>query len=767
MLRKLTLAILIFIMIAGLASGKTHIRGFILDEESGEPLPVANVIVKGTNRGGATNLDGFFTIPNMDPGKYTLHVSYLGYNSREVEIELKEGSIETFRIEISPQSMRLEEVVYTEDQLDEDEIRQSARVSTIPVDGNTIRKLPALGGEVDVLRALQAVPGVKASSDISSNLYVRGGSADMTLIQMDQSTIYNPAHLFGIFSTFNSDAVKHLELMKGAFPAEYGGRAGSVLNVVSNEGNRRKAEGLASVGIISARGALEGPLPNKRGSYALSGRRTYFEPVLEMLRNSSESMSDLPDYFFYDTNGKINLDLSDRTTFTFGGYVGQDELTAEFGPDDSRMNIGTEWGNQTVHARVRHVLPVSSFITFGATFSRYHSDFYFENEGIIFQDFQNTFQDAAFRTDYEYYGLDNHKIKTGIDFHIYDVNTTQDVEDTRVMTIDTTNTNLSHYIQDEWKIGSQFEIMPGIRWTWHEDGNLFRVDPRLAFLYHYDTKTRLKLAGGRYHQWIELVAFGEGFSFTDMWIPFDGTLDPTYSDQVVIGIEHDPTDDTEITFETYYNDFNDLHMMDQSVDRGKSMEDVFYTGEGYAYGFEWMLRKKSGRLNGWIGYSLAWSKRKFPDPSASGRIYNEGDWFYPKWDRRHDFIIVGNYKLSNRWDVSTQWRYNTGQGYTRALGIYTTQPYNVGTEYSPNEFRTAHYGEQNNYRLPADHRLDLTFTYNHKFFGQDAKLNLSVYNVYNRRSIWFRDYDTDENPVEASDVKLLPILPLVSYEVRF
>ncbi len=738
------------------------LKGFVIDGTSGEPLPLANVELQDMNRGGATNLDGFFAIPNLEPGIYTLKVSYLGYHDARIEVEVSIQPMDPINVELLPKSVRLEEVVYTVETVDDDKIRQSARVSTMPIDAQTVRNIPSLGAEMDVLRAIQAIPGVKASSEISSALYVRGGSPDMTLIQMDQSTVYNPSHLFGLFSTFNADAVKHIQLMKGGFPAEYGGRMGSVLEVVTNEGNRRETEGLVSIGIISARAAIEGPLPKKRGSYALSGRRTYFDMLIDALRKSSDEYKDLPDYFFYDGNGKINLDLTGKTTLTLGGYIGLDILTAEMGPDDSRLDMKTYWGNQTSTTRLRHVLGDYGFITFGVAYSQYRSGFEMHNEESLLFQFKNRFSDTMLRTDFEYYAVGNHRLKTGIEARRYSVEVINRNEDVNYGSIDTTNWNVAHYIQDVWRIGAQFELLPGIRWYWHQDGNFLRLDPRMAMVYHYNEQTRLKLAGGRYHQWIDIISAGEGISFFDIWMTNDGSVAPSYADQIVLGFEHDPRPNLEFTFETYYTGLRELNIFDQNIDRGIDMDDVFLKGEGFAYGYEWMLRQKSGRLSGWIGYSLSWSKRRFPET-----YINQGDWYFPKWDRRHDVIAVGTYRLSRKWDMSAQWRYNTGQGYTRALGQYTLYLARLDNSNFPDANRRLLYGEQNNYRLPADHRLDVTFTYRHKLFGQEAKLYLSIYNLYNHRAIWFRNYNTQENPVEISDIKLLPILPMLSYEMRF
>ena len=294
------------------------INGYVSDSSNGEPLPVASVVVKDSDRGASTNLDGYFVIDYIDPGVYTLIVSNLGYESIEMEVLVEAGLYDPLHIEIVRGSMKLEEVEIVVQTRSSGIERIAPVVSAVPVDSKIIRTMPSLGGEMDVLRALQTIPGVKASSDISSALHIRGGSPDQTLILMDHNAVYNPNHLFGLFSTFNADAVKHIDLMKGGFPASYGGRSGSVLEVITNEGNRKKVEGLFSIGMISARGSIEGPLGFKPGSFAASYRRTYMEPIIAMLRESGGY--DLPDYYFYDGNAKVNVDLTPRTTLSLAGY---------------------------------------------------------------------------------------------------------------------------------------------------------------------------------------------------------------------------------------------------------------------------------------------------------------------------------------------------------------------------------------------------------------------------------------------------------------
>lgn len=750
---------LIILMVLVTISSAATISGYVVDETGLEPLPVATVVVPGTDLGTATNLDGYFAIIGIEPGNYKILVSYLGFQSAEIEVTVFDDRTPPLTIELQPSSIRLQEVEVRINRSETGAERVSPRVSTVPVDAKLVRTMPSMAGEMDVLRALQTIPGVKSSSDISSALYVRGGSPDQTLIMLDHNVVYNPSHLFGIFSTFNADAVKHMELMKGGFPAEYGGRSGSVLEVIANEGNRRKSEGLVSLGIVSARASLEGPLPNNRGSYAGSFRRTYMDLALDAIRPVVDI--DVPDYYFYDANSKMNLDLTDRTTLTVAGYWGNDRLDFDFGPEDSRIHMLMAWGNRTMSTRLRHALGNNMFLSVSGALSQYHSDWNIENEKIVIDKAKDRLDDLSLKSNLEIFS-DDHLIKTGFWISRYDIQFNEKSENITYVDVDEGTNNYAFYVQDRWRVTPVIEVLPGLRAYYHEAGKHTALDPRLSMVYHYSPQIRFKLAGGRYSQFINLISFGEGFSVFDIWIPIDETMKPTYSDQVVLGFEWDREDGIEFTTEAYYTDMNNITTFNSETDEGENAIDAFLVGEGYATGLEWMLRKNHGRVTGWIGYSLSWTERHFPNSSI-----NSGEWYYPKWDRRHDFISVVNYKLSHSWDMSTSWRYNTGQGFTQALGIGEQRFAGVPEDFLDNNGRYTLPGSLNNYRFPSDHRLDLTFTYNHLFMKKLAKLNISIYNAYSRRSYWMRSYNTMKNPVEVTDVKLLPILPLVSYEVRF
>ncbi|MBU1882136.1 TonB-dependent receptor [bacterium] len=757
----LALISLLLLSSISIAQTKNPIRGFIVDATSDEPLPAANIIIVGTVIGASTNLDGYFVLGNLESGIYTVEASYLGYHSTQQRVTVTDQLMNPLKIDLLPSAVQLEEVTVVMEDQDDLAIRQSPKVSVIPIDAGTIRKMPSLGGEMDVMRTLQLMPGVKSSSDISSALYVRGGSPDQTLILMDHNVVYNPSHLFGLFSTFNADAVKRIDLMKGGFPAEYGGRSGSVLDVITNEGNRKETEGLFSLGIISSRGALEGPLPNKIGSYAVSARRTYMEPILDYMRESQDI--DLPSYYFYDANGKVNLDLTDRTTLTIAGYWGEDDLTFDGGPEDSPISVGLNWGNRTFTSRLRHALGRDAFVSFGASVSRYRSKWDIENDGVDLEDAYDRLLDYSFKSDLEFLGSQNHRIKTGVWISYYEFLLRISHAGKDFVNVDDATANYSWYVQDRWRFLPKWELQPGLRLYYHEAGELFMADPRLALVYHYRPDVRFKVAGGRYSQFIDLISFGEGMSSFDIWAPIDETMEPTYCDQLILGYEWEPNDQLEFTTETYYTQMHDVATFNMlSSSESFDGSEAYFFGEGTAYGIEFMLRKKSGRLQGWAGYTLSWTDRTYADT-----YLNDGETFYPKWDRRHDFIATAMYDLNNRWDMSASWRFNTGQGVTQPVGLMTTYVAGVDPDAMPSNGRQVLNGELNNYRFPEDHRLDVTATWKHTFFKYPARLNISIYNVYSRRSYWLRITDLTENPVVIEDIKLLPIVPMISYEVRF
>ena len=755
---RLSITVLLSVLSVTVLFAGSPIRGFVEDITSGELLPAVNIVITDSRLGASTNLDGYFVIDDLNPGVYELTVSCLGYQVQKLEVVITLEVMEPMRIQLTPSLLQLEEVEVVLEQESEFDTRMSPVVSNVPVNVSTIKNIPAMFAETDVLRALQIIPGVKASSELSAGIYVRGGSPDQTLILMDHNVVYNPSHLFGMFSTFNADAVKHLDLLKGGFPAQYGGRSGSVLEVITNDGNRKETEGMVSLGIVSARAALEGPLPNNKGSYAFSGRRTYMDILIAYLKSKDPDI-ETPDYYFYDANGKVNFDISNKTTLTFAGYGGNDNLDFETGPEENRTDLNLNWGNRTFTSRIRHVMGRNLFVSGNASVSRYVSKFRFGNNGVDLSRFFDGLYDYSLKADVEYLGKSDHKFKTGILFNRYDFNLKIGDDSNEWVDVNEISHCFSAFFEDNWKIPPFFELKPGIRAYYYDRGDYFRFDPRFALVYYYDNNQRFKLSFGRYSQFINVLRIGGGMNNFDVWLPVDETLDPSYSDQVVLGYEWEPVKTLEFTAETYYTDMHNVAELNQIiVEEIESLNGAFLpNGRGYSHGYELMLRRKEGRVTGWIGYSLSWTKRRFEDS-----YQNDGQWYYPVWDRRHDFIVTTNYAINKKWEISGNWRYNTGQGYTQPVGVYALRYSTFGYD------REVLYGGVNNYRFPADHRLDLSLKYKHEFWwGLPATLDISIYNVYNRKAYWRRFINTEENPVAVEDVKLLPMVPLVSYEVRF
>lgn len=737
-----------------------QICGFVVDRSNGEPLPVASVVVEGTPLGTTTNLDGYYSITGVSPGQWAVTFSFLGYQSETHQVSLSEGQVVKVNVGLMPVTIPLKEAEVRFKRDPTQEVRTTPRVSVVPIEGKILRSTPSLLGERDVLRALQMVPGVKSSSELSSGLNIRGGSTDQTLILLDHNVVYNTAHMFGLFSTFNADAVKRVDLIKGGFPAQYGGRSGSVLEVITNEGNRKETHGLVAIGSLSARGTLEGPIPYTHGSYFLAARRTYLDPVLSLVRDMTDM--DLPDYYFYDANGKLNFDITDRSTLSLATYLGDDIFTFEFGPPDERLVTETKWGNRTGSLRYRYMLDPRWYLTSVVSFSRYRSTWGFKSDEVVIDEGVNKLQDMTLRGDVEFNGWRSHKPRFGLWVTRYHFRLVEGNPTITWVDVDTSTYNYSLYAQDEWRISPFWGVQAGLRFYYHQAGGHKALDPRLSVVYHYDPRIRVKLAMGRYHQWLNLITMGDIFSNFDVWVPLDASMKPTYSDQLVVGYEWDREDGVQFTTETYFTQMNRVVWFNPVVDRATEAQDAFVNGEGYAYGWEIMLNKRSGRTTGWLGYSLSYTRRRF-----SGSLINNGDWFYPSWDRRHDIVTVLTYHLSPRWEFSSSWRFTSGQSFTQGLGIYTRRFALSGPEDDSDLRRTVLTGRLNNYRFPPDHRLDLSLSYNHLLLNRQARLTISLYNAYNYRSYWRRWFNTETNPVEVTDLRLLPVLPLISYEVKF
>lgn len=721
------------------------INGYVSEAATGEAIWGANAVIAGTTLGASSNSSGFYTVSRIPAGEHIIVFSFLGFREQRLEVTVTAGETLRLDIELAESGLEMDDVLVTSEYYDLEE-RQSLGVTTVST--RLIRETPAVL-QADVFRSIQLLPGIKAASDFSSGLYIRGGSPDQTLILLDNTTVYNPTHFFGFFSTFNPDAIRDVRVFKGGFPAEYGGRIGSVVDIYNKDGNRRRTSGTASVGLLSSRASIEGPFT--RGSYMFAIRRSTLEPLLWALRGSVDNIPE--SFYFVDANGKINYDLSSKDRLSLSFYAGQDDVNFPAADD---LLLKLNYGNITGSLTWRRILSGDLFSTVTFTGSRYFNDPRFEFGGTVFER-TNTVNDLSVKSDLEWTPSQQHTVKAGIWAGTL-LLTLQDSFDGLVtQSPDITSEYVAAYIQDRWRITPQWIFTGGVRASYYTSGEHFRLEPRAQLEYRPTDEIRLQTAYGRYYQFKTLIT-NEAFSGFDLWLLTDDGVPPAWGDQFLAGIKWNPVREWNFELEGFYRNMRQLFEFDPRIPdtAGLDYSELFRFGEGFAYGVETLIQRNTGRLNGFIGYTWGTTRRKFPS-------FNNDDFYPPKYDRIHDINVVMNYSLNSRWMATAVFNYATGQTYTEPLG--RTQ---VDNPFGTQPDNPLIVGRVNASRLPAYHRLDLGFTYYSSFFGLgDSELQLQVINAYSRRNVWFYQFDFDDNPASRQVVRMLPILPSVTYTVNF
>ncbi|MDX1617444.1 MAG: TonB-dependent receptor [Balneolaceae bacterium] len=734
------------------AQQPASVNGYVKDAESGETLIAANVALQETRKGTSTNASGYYTITNIEPGRYSLQVSYIGYRKFEREISLSGGEELRLDVELVPEGFELAEIV-VESEVEKEEQKN---IGVAHVQTELIKNVPTVF-EADVFRSVQLLPGVKAASDFSSGLYIRGGSPDQTLILLDRTTVYNPTHFFGFFSTFNPDAVKDIRLYKGGYPARFGGRLGSVLSIYNKDGNRNEFSGSATLGLLASRVSIEGPY--SQGSYMIAVRRSTLEPVLAVLQQSQDNIPE--SFYFLDLNGKINVDSNPNNKFSLAFYSGTDNLVFPFA-EDAEINLN--YGNQTVSSTWTHIFSKRVFSNFTITGSRYFNFPTFEIATTPFNRANNIFDFSA-KGDIEYQPDDRHAISTGFWTGILTLKLKDEFDGQETFSSRIRSQYLSLYAQDIWDINERWKLTAGIRLNGFSEGSHWRLAPRLSLEYRPGERVRLQAAYGRYNQFLTLIT-NEAFSGFDTWLTTDRGVDPAYGDQFVLGVKTLPWEGYGFDVELYYRTMEDLFELDPFIpdEAGLAYPDLFRFGNGYAYGIEYLFERRIGRLTGFMGYTFSVSRRKYPGFNTPIGDPDNARYFPPKYDRQHDLNLVLNYQLSGRWRATAVFNYATGQAFTRPLG--RTAAVDFPTSSQPLEVLVI--GKVNASRLPAYHRLDIGFSRTGTFFGKgEAEWQLQVINAYSRRNIWFYNFDLDKNPATREEVTMLPVLPNISYSINF
>ena len=724
------------------------INGFVEDSVSKETIVGATVQIKGAGLGSYTNKAGYFSISNVPTGKQIVVVSYLGYATKELEVEVPEEGGVRVRIPMSEASVTKEAVTV---QAQRDNETRQINISRVNIPMEQLSQI-RIGGEADIFRALQMLPGVLTSSQISSGLYIRGGSPDQNLILLDGMTVYNPTHLFGFISAFNNDAIKDVELLKGGFPAQYGGRMSAVLNVTQKDGNRDRIEGLVGVGLISSRASFQGPLFN--GSWFIGGRRTYLEVVKALIPDDPDQP--LPDFNFYDVNAKITQNFGDNDKVSLSGFLTRDILTFQQPGLDFDVGIG----NRATSLNWTHIFGDDLFFNATASASRYDNGFGGNNSGFIFE-IENSITDYSLKTNFEWFYNDKVTFKAGYEGTIYNFSYDQRtgpegeelVEDQR-FNLDVWDNIHSAYVQGNILLTEDLSVQAGLRGNYWSLSETTTFDPRLAARLQVTEDIALKASWGIFHQYLRLASAPD-FTFFDTWLPTDNSVPAGRSNHYILAVETYPFEGYTFNVDLYYKTLGNINELRNNQTGADNVADVFYIGDGESYGAEFFFQKQVGKLTGWIGYGLGWVFATFDS-------VNFGNTFRPKYDRRHDIKVNALYKLNEHWEFGASFMFQSGQSYTGATS--TTGGRLPGWQ---NGIVMVNPSQRWGLRLPNSHQLNLNVNYNTYVWDLPFRVFLDVYNVYSRRDIWFRFLDTDNGIPTLTEIRLLPILPTVSVELKF
>ena len=783
--------ILLVLIVQTMTAQSFTISGYIQDAESGEKLIGANIFDSDTYEGTITNTYGFFSL-SLPAGSKKITISYIGYGDEVMAVDLTEDLQLTIPLFLSN---RMDEIEIVAER--QRNVAEESSMSTIEVPILQIKKIPALLGEVDVLKALQLLPGVQSGGEGQSGLYVRGGSPDQNLILLDGVPVYNVAHLFGFFSVFNPDAIKDVKLVKGGYPARYGGRLSSVLEINMKEGNMKEFKGAGSVGLIASKLTLEGPIKTDKTSFLISGRRTYADLVARPFIKKafeSEGGTGSAGYYFYDVNAKINHVFSDRDRLYFSIYGGNDRFFVDFEEGDENYaeeyNNRLGWGNITSALRWNHLWTSKLFSNTSMTYTRYKLDVgtRFKNEDSVNMDLEEFsldydagIYDWALRQDFDYYPNPNHFIRFGVSAvnHSFEPGAFRFFANDGTFQLDTllgqkniNSQEFDAYIEDDYKISDKLKANIGMHFSlFNVQSTIYTsAQPRLSLRYLLSEDQSVKLSFATMNQYINLLASENVGLPTDIWVPTTAKIKPQASWQIAAGYAFKLTEDLDMTIEGYYKSMDNLVSFREGEgffdDSLRDWGDRVTQGSGESYGAELFLQKKTGRFTGWIGYTLSWSTRQFDE-------INFGRTFPFTYDRRHDLSVVMQYEISDRVNLSSAWVYGTGNAVTLPNSNYLALVPRGG-----NSFLTEvdNFTDKNNFRLQSYHRFDIGINFVKEKNKHTRTWSFGAYNSYNRKNPFYifldqevsiADDGTRTDKVVLKQQALFPIIPYFNYSFTF
>lgn len=787
-----------------------NIKGYVTDEQTGEPLVNATVVLKNTSHGTVTNKRGYFIIMDVSPNNSIISVSYIGYNSREITYINSPENANGLTIKLKPSSIQTEQVTIIANEYKNWKSAES--VSQITISPSGLAHLPSLG-EKDIFRSLQLLPGISSVNDGSAGLYVRGGTPDQNLILLDGITVYHVDHFFGFFSAFNADAIKDVQVYKGGYEAKFGGRLSSVVDLTGKTGSLNKFKLSLGANLLSANGVAEIPIFEK-GSLVISARRSYadiinsgfYDKIYGFLtggesqqnqnnpgrmngRNQMETTIN-PDFYFYDINAKLSYNFTDKDFVSLSFYNGKDYLDKSQGSQQVNVRFGqntannsiktssdiTDWGNLGSSIKYTRQWSDILFSEMTLSYSHYFSknsidnsfDLNISNNNNAFgapstkyiQD--NGINDLTFRYDNTLQFSGNHKFDFGLWSSNISTNYKYTLNDTlSIVNKDQKGFNSSIYLQDKWNVIAPLDITFGLRGEYYDQTSKMYIEPRASFQYKINDLLKVKGAYGEYYQFINRISSENILDGSrDFWLVAGSDLKPGKAAHYILGTELE-TGDYLFSIEGYYKDLTNLLEYSQRIVRSTQRQLLdrnnyvtnFFQGTGIAKGIEFLIQKKMGDFSGWASYTLGKVEYTFPE-------FDSGKPFPADQDKTNEIKLVGTYETGN-WVFSSSWVYATGLPYTAPEGQYFITLLD-GTKMS-----YFHVSEKNSYRLPDYHRLDLSASYKFSNNSLNGEFGLSVFNAYNRSNIWYKKYDLNVSPIQVTNITMLGITPTVFIKLIF
>lgn len=754
------------------------ISGYVHEQGSSELLIGVNIYHPEMKIGTTTNSYGFYSITLPATDTVLLVFSYVGYRAEFRKVLLNQNVELNINL-LSDGMLKEVEVVAGK----YDKISEVPQMSVIDIPISQMKDIPALLGEKDVLKVLQLMPGVQSGSEGNSGLYVRGGGPDQNLIILDDAVVYNAYHLFGFFSLFNGDALKSVKLTKGGFPARFGGRLSSVIEMNMKDGNKEEFHGEGGIGLISSRLMLEGPLKKNKSSFLVSGRRTYLDILSQPLMPDDSKGG----YYFYDLNAKLNYDFGRKDKIYLSGYFGKDSFFAREKSEWGALDMGFNWGNATGTFRWNHLFNKRLFSNTSLIFSHYKLNIdvkdTFQNDKEFTLDYFSGIRDVSFKYDLDYLPNPQHSIKAGIitTFHRFSPSAVvlKDTEANEfkkeVENIDVVESGV--YIEDTFQPFSQLRINGGMRISYFlaENKSYINPEPRITASYQLKDDFSIKASYAKMNQYVHLLSnTGIGLP-TDLWVPSTSQVAPQRSQQIAVGIAKDIMNrNLTFTAEAYYKKSDNIIgykegasflLVDNLGSTEKiNWESIITPGQGWAYGMEFLLQRKIGKFSGWAGYTLSWNQLQFDS-------LNSGQKFWARYDRRHDISLVGIYSPNERITFSGTWVYGTGNAITLPHAEFDSNEHKISHESWWYSSRGIDYGLRNDFRMKAYHRLDLGIQFHKRKKWGERTWEISVYNAYNRKNPFFyflgRKGDMNYTETVLKQVTLFPIIPSVSYSFKF